>query len=75
MNKTGGLESQLMDAFKEKEGSFIKLGSLDISPERNPARSYEKTKCLREKHYGRAARKLIKKWSENEINEFLEDIR
>jgi len=62
-------------AFKEKEGSFIKLGSLDISPERIPARSFEKTKSFREKHYGRAARKLIKKWSKNELNKFLEELR
>ena len=64
-----------LNAFKEKEGSLIKLGSLDIKPERIPVRTFQKTKSFREKHYGRAARKLIKKWSETELNQYLEELR
>ena len=64
-----------LNAFKEKEGSFIKLGSFDIKPERIPVRTFQKKKSFREKHYGRAARKLIKKWSENELNQYLEELR
>ena len=64
-----------LNAFKEKEGRFIKLSSLDITPERIPVRTFKKTKSFREKHYGRAARKLIKKWSEGEINQYLEELR
>ena len=48
---------------------------MDIKPERITARTYEKTKSYREKHYGRAARKLVKKWSEKEINQYLEELR
>ena len=64
-----------LNAFKEKDGKLIQLSSLDIKPERIPARTYEKTKIYREKHYGRAARKLVKKWSEKEINQYLEELR
>ena len=64
-----------LNAFKEKDGKLIQLSSLDIKPERIPARTYEKTKSYREKHYGRAARKLVKKWSEKEINQYLEELR
>ena len=64
-----------LNAFKEKYGKLIQLSSLDIKPERIPARTYENTKSYRKKHYGRAARKLVKKWSEKEINQYLEELR
>ena len=64
-----------LNAFKEKDGKLIQLSSLDIKPERIPARTHEKNKNYREKHYGRAARKLVKKWSEREINQYLEELR
>ena len=40
-----------LNVFKEKEGKLIQLSSLDIKPERIPARTYEKTKSYRDKHY------------------------
>ena len=60
---------------KEKDGKLIQLSSLYIKPERIPAQTYENTKSYREKYYGRAARKLVKKWSEKEINQYLEELR
>ena len=60
---------------RRKTGNWIQLSSLDIKPERIPARTYENINIYREKHYGRAARKLVKKWSENEINQYLEELR
>ena len=64
-----------LNAFKEKEGKFILLSSLDIKPERIPVRTLKKSKSFREKHYGRAARKLTKKWSEKELKQYLEKLR
>ncbi len=63
------------NASKEKEGAIVQLSSLDIKPERIPIRKPGKSKAYREKHFGRAARKLVKKWSEKEINQYLEELR
>ena len=64
-----------LNAFTEKEGEIVQLSSLDIKPERIPIRKLGKSKAYREKHFGRAARKLVKKWSEKEINQYLEELR
>ena len=64
-----------LNAFTEKEGEIVQLSSLDIKPERIPIRKLGKSKAYREKNFGRAARKLVKKWSEKEINQYLEELR
>ena len=64
-----------LNAFTEKEGDILQLSSLDLKPERIPIRKLGKSKSYREKHFGRTARKLVKKWSEKEINQYLEELR
>ena len=62
-------------AFRIKDETLMQTGKLDLNPERIPVRKWDTSRSYREKHFGRAARKIIKKWSEEKLIEFMEYLR
>lgn len=63
------------DAYRLKGDRVVHTSSLTTDPERIPVRKWGSDRAYREKHLGRAAKKLAKRWSEDDLVQFIETMR
>ncbi len=63
------------EAYRLKGDRVVHTASLTTDPERIPVRKWGSDRAYREKHLGRAAKKLAKRWSEDDLLQFIETVR
>ena len=61
-----------MDSYSFKDGGLINVGSYSVDPQRIPIRKWGKSNSFKKKHLQRITNKIVQKWSESEIIDFIQ---
>ena len=61
-----------MESYSFKDGGLIKVGSYSLDPQRIPIRKWGKSNSFKKKHLQRITNKIVQKWPESEIIDFIQ---
>jgi len=61
-----------MESYSFKDGGLIKVGSYSLDPQRIPIRKWGKSNSFKKKHLQRITNKIVQKWSNSEIIDFIQ---
>ena len=64
-----------IDSYSFKKGRLIKKGSYSIASQRLPISKWGGSNSFKKKHLGRIANKVVKKWSDAGITNFIHSIK
>ena len=61
-----------MESYSFKDGGLIKVGSYSLDSQRIPIRKWGKSNSFKKKHLQRITNKIVQKWSNSEIIDFIQ---
>ena len=61
-----------MESYSFKDGGLIKVGSYSLDPQRIPIRKWGKSNSFKKKHLQRITNKIVQKWSNSGIIDFIQ---